>query len=64
MSLATTYACALLCRQGAWAARRGDGRTAATAARMVDRNLVVAPGPEQLALGMDEDIPVEADRLR
>ena len=63
MSLATTYACALLCRQGAWAASRGDGRTAATAARMVDRNLVVPPGPKQLALGMDEDIPVEADRL-
>lgn len=63
MSLATTYACTLLCRQGAWAAAQGDGRTAATAARMADRGLVLAPGPEHLELGMDEDIPVEADRL-
>jgi acyl-CoA dehydrogenase len=43
LSLARTVACAELCRQGAWAARRGRGRTAAAATRLAARGL--APGP-------------------
>ena len=56
MSLATTYAASRLCAQGAWAAARGDGRTAATAERMIERGLLVARGPSHLELGMDEEI--------
>jgi acyl-CoA dehydrogenase len=44
IGVATTYAAGLLARQGLWAARRGDGRTAAIAARLVARGLL-PPGP-------------------
>jgi hypothetical protein len=56
LSLATTYAASRLCAQGAWAAARGDGRTAATAERMIERGLLVSRGPNHLELGMDEEI--------
>ena len=58
MSLAATYACALLCDQGSWAAGRGDLRTAATATRLAARGLLAppAPAPGELALGMDEEL--------
>ncbi|HJR44861.1 MAG TPA: acyl-CoA dehydrogenase family protein [Actinomycetota bacterium] len=56
MSLATVYACALLCEQGSWAAERGDPRTAATAARLAARGLLAPPAPAELALGMDEEL--------
>jgi hypothetical protein len=61
MSLAATYACARLCAQGAWAARNGDLRTAATAARMAERGLLAPVPPRHLELGMDEEISDEAD---
>ena len=52
MSLARTVACAELCKQGAWAARRGSGRTAAVASRLAARGLGpgVLPGDDQLEL--------------
>lgn len=56
LGLAATYACALLCEQGSWAAERGDLRTAATAARLAARGLVTPPAPAELALGMDEEL--------
>ena len=39
MAVGRTIACAELCRQGAWAARRGSGRTAAAASRLAARGL-------------------------
>ncbi|MFN2388182.1 MAG: acyl-CoA dehydrogenase family protein [Actinomycetota bacterium] len=54
LGLATTYACARLCLQGSWAARRGDPRTAAAAVRLGARGLVPPEAPEALFLGMDE----------
>lgn len=60
LGLATTYACARLCAQGAWAAERGDGRTAAAAARLAARGLIPAGPPEDLELAMDDDIVEEA----
>jgi len=48
----STYACALLCRQGHWAASRGHGETAAIAARLAARGLVPPPAPTDLSLGM------------
>ncbi|HYP23098.1 MAG TPA: hypothetical protein VEV43_05960, partial [Actinomycetota bacterium] len=39
LSVARTVACAELCKQGAWATRRGSGRTAAIAARLAARGL-------------------------
>ncbi|HVF53456.1 MAG TPA: acyl-CoA dehydrogenase family protein [Actinomycetota bacterium] len=56
MSLASTYACARLCLQGAWAADKGDGRTAAAARRMAARGLLHAPGPLDLELAMDDPL--------
>jgi hypothetical protein len=56
MGIGATYACALLCEQGAWAASRGDGRTAAAARRMAARGLLPAGPPEDDALAMDEPL--------
>ncbi|MGH2809091.1 MAG: acyl-CoA dehydrogenase family protein [Actinomycetota bacterium] len=56
LSIANTYAAARLCAQGVWAAAKGDGRTAAAAARMIERGLHSAPAPSHLELGMDEEI--------
>ena len=56
MGLATTYACARLCLQGAWAAQRGDLRTAATASRLAARGLVPPPAPAHDELAMDEEL--------
>jgi hypothetical protein len=53
LGLATTYACARLSLQGAWAARRGDPRTAWAALRMAERGLLQPPPPSHLGLGMD-----------
>ncbi len=50
LGVATTFACALLCEQGAWAAERGDGRTASVAQRLAARGLVPPPGPADLDL--------------
>lgn len=57
MGLATTYACARLCEQGAWAARRGDHRTAVAAVRLAQRGLLhpVPPGDLSLAMDLDAD---------
>jgi acyl-CoA dehydrogenase len=54
MGLASTYACARLCLQGAWAAERGDARTAAAAARLAQRGLVPPEPPADASLAMDE----------
>ncbi|MEA2433791.1 MAG: hypothetical protein QOG54_1248 [Actinomycetota bacterium] len=54
MGLATTYACARLCAQGAWSERQGDARTSQTALRLARRGLVPPPAPDHLELGMDE----------
>ena len=51
----STYACALLCRQGHWAARRGNESTAAIAARLAARGLVPAPPPLDLTIAMDDE---------
>lgn len=56
LSLAATYACTRLSLQGAWAADRRDGRTAAAAARLATRGLVQPIGPTEVGLGMDEEI--------
>ena len=56
LGLAASYACARLCLQGSWAAERGDLRTAATAARLAARGLVLPPGPAHLELAMDEEL--------
>lgn len=61
MGLAAAYACARLCAQGAWAAREGDLRTAATACRMAERGLLAPRAPRHLELGMDDPISDEAD---
>ena len=53
LGVATTLACALLCEQGAWAADRGDGRTASVAQRLAARGLVPPPGPADLDLAGD-----------
>ncbi|MGH2746645.1 MAG: acyl-CoA dehydrogenase family protein [Actinomycetota bacterium] len=53
MGMATTYACARLCAQGAWAAARGDRRTAAIAARLAARGLVPPEAPVDLALAFE-----------
>ncbi|HEX2051084.1 MAG TPA: acyl-CoA dehydrogenase family protein [Actinomycetota bacterium] len=56
LGLASTYACARLCLQGAWAARRGDVRTAAVATRLARRGLVPPEPPPDDGLGMDEPV--------
>lgn len=53
LGVATTFACAALCEQGAWAAERGNGRTASIAQRLAVRGLVPPPGPADLDLAMD-----------
>ena len=52
MGAGSTYACALLCRQGHWAAGRGRHQTAAIAARLAARGLVPPPAPADVSLGM------------
>ena len=52
MGTGSTYACALLCRQGHWAVRRGHGQTSAIAARLAARGLVPPPAPADVSLGM------------
>jgi acyl-CoA dehydrogenase len=54
MSVGTTYACALLLFQGAWAAGRGDRRTLMAAARLAGRGLVLPPAPDDTSLAMYE----------
>lgn len=58
MGLGTTYACARLCEQGAWAAARGDARTAAAADRMAVRGLLppLPPSDTSLAMGDTRDV--------
>jgi hypothetical protein len=56
LGLAATYATARLARQGAWAAERGDLRTAAAARRLAARGLVPPEAPDDLELGMDEPL--------
>jgi alkylation response protein AidB-like acyl-CoA dehydrogenase len=51
MGTGSTYACALLCRQGHWAAGRGDEVTAAIAARLAARGLVPPPAPSDVSIG-------------
>ncbi|CAN5667263.1 hypothetical protein BH20ACT23_BH20ACT23_22890 [soil metagenome] len=51
----STYACALLCRQGHWAARRGHESTATVSARLAARGLVPALPPLDLSLAMDDE---------
>jgi alkylation response protein AidB-like acyl-CoA dehydrogenase len=58
LAVARTVACAVLCKEGAWAARRGSGRTAAAAARLAARGLGPAPAPDETSLelaGWGED---------
>jgi acyl-CoA dehydrogenase len=45
MGMAATYACALLCEQGAWGASSGDARTGELAHRLAQRGLVPAEPP-------------------
>ena len=54
LGFATSYACARLCAQGAWAEKQGDPRTSRTARRLAQRGLVPPPAPEHLELAMDE----------
>lgn len=54
MGVAATYACARLCAQGAWAAARGDRRTAAVASRLAARGLVPPEAPADLGLAFGE----------
>lgn len=62
LAVARTVACAELCKQGAWAARRGSGRTAAAAARLAARGLgpVAIADERELSLAEwgPEDAPV------
>jgi len=53
LSFASTMACALLAKQGAWAAERGDLGTAARAERLAGRGLLQPLPPSDLGLGMD-----------
>jgi len=54
MGIATAYACARLCLQGAWAGERGDERTATAATRLAQRGLVPPEAPGETSLAMDE----------
>ncbi|HYO61442.1 MAG TPA: acyl-CoA dehydrogenase family protein [Actinomycetota bacterium] len=54
LSVARTVACAELCKQGAWAARRGSGRTAAAATRFAARGLAPAPVADDSELELAE----------
>ncbi len=54
MAVASTYACARLIAQGAWALKSGDGRTAATASRLAERGLVPPEAPTAIDLAMDD----------
>jgi hypothetical protein len=55
LSMASTMACALLARQGAWAAERGHLGTAARADRLAARGLIAPVPPSELSLGMDDE---------
>ncbi len=46
MGIGTTYACALLCEQGAWALHNGNDSTAKAATRLAQRGLVPPPPPD------------------
>lgn len=61
MGLANTYACALLSEQGAWAAARGDARTASAALRLAARGLVPAPPPMNDSIAMDDEIVTQLE---
>ena len=52
MGTGSTYACALLCRQGHWATEQSHQETAAIAARLAARGLVPPPAPADVSLGM------------
>ncbi len=54
LAVGRTVACAELCRQGAWAARRGRGRTAAAAARLAERGLAPGSIHDEAQLGLAE----------
>ena len=54
MGVASTYACALLCRQGKWASGRSSGLTAAAATRLAARGLVPPEPANDPSLAMDE----------
>ncbi|MFN2587242.1 MAG: acyl-CoA dehydrogenase family protein [Actinomycetota bacterium] len=54
IAVARTVACAELCRQGAWAAARGSGRTAAAAARLAARGLGPGVAFDEATLGLAE----------
>lgn len=54
MGAGATYACALLCRQGHWAAARGSEFTQAAAARLAVRGLVPPAAPSDTGLAMEE----------
>jgi acyl-CoA dehydrogenase len=56
LGVATTYACAHLCRQGAGAAERGDGRVAAVASRLAARGLLPPGPPLEAALAAEADL--------
>ena len=62
MAVASTYACARLCAQGAWAHKGGDGRTLATALRLAERGLVPPGAPILGDLAMDEAGPEAGSR--
>lgn len=67
LSLGTTYACARLCAQGAWATERGSMLTLAAAQRLAARGLVQPPAADHLGLAMDEeeaDTPSSYEALR
>jgi hypothetical protein len=63
IGLATTYACARLCVQGAWAARRGDNRTALAATRLARRGLLPLVAPDELELAMEDGSDAPAPRI-
>lgn len=62
MGAALTYACARLCAQGAWAARRGDPRTASAARRLAQRGLTPPGPPEDLGLALEDEAPTDVRR--
>lgn len=61
LGVARTVACAELCKQGAWAAGRGNGRTAAAASRLAARGLapaaLVGDGHLELAGWGSDEVP-------
>ena len=55
LSVARTVACSELCRQGAWAARRGSTRTAAAASRLAARTLAPGAIPDDAQLVLADE---------